>query len=386
MKTRRVLGLCLVLGIAFGQATAQNAALKAHLIKGEWSKVFSTTSELPGARSIVFKDYLYAGYACLNADPAAGAQIWRSRDGDTWEPASEPAFGNALEPLGLFHCTYLDNLFVFQGQLYAGLGWWYSDNATFWEPKGGQIWRTANGTEWEKVLDLAADAHNEELGSFMEFNGFLYASTLNWFEGFQIWRSPTGNPGDWAKVADEALGTHLLSPGLNKMVVHHDTLFFVPGTLVDQDNGYSQTPVHVWYTRDGLNWTLLTADGFGDTRALAASSVARFRGDVYLELWMYDGANAWTQVRRINQDLGSDVYCDVCTGLGNWVDGYFYKAWWDQGLVVIRSQDLLVWEPVTVPEVNDPAIIGASWLNKFKGEFYFLFTMAEPEGNWQIWK
>jgi hypothetical protein len=363
---------------------SQSFPYKSHLIRGELNKVFSGTGG-GWPRVIEFKDYLYVAIARFSNDPDSGAQIWRTRDGQVWEPACAPAFGNVLEPAGMFHSMYFAKPFVFRGKLYVGLGWWYTDNETFWETKGGQLWRTENGTEWEKVMDLASDPHNEYVGDLVEFEGMLYASTQNWYEGFEIWRSQTGNPGDWTRVADDSLGTYLVPGGVTP-IVNGNTLFLIPCYLYDQE--YNQVPVHAWYTRDGLNWKTLTTDGFGDDRAWAAWTAVVFRGDIHVELGMYDPAQerAWTQITRIDKALDSEVYCGECAGVGYPIDGYFYRVWWDQGLVVRRSQDLMDWEQVLVPEVNDPGIISAYLLGKFKGEFYFMFEISGPAQEYQIWK
>ncbi len=364
------------------QVSSQLMAANGQSADWRWVKSFSNISEIDGATLAVFKGYLYAGYSRFN-DTGPGAQIWRTKDGKQWEPASIPAFGNILEPAGLFHATYFHNLFVFRDKLYAGLGWWYSDNATFWEPNGGQLWRTGDGLHWEKVLDFANDPHNENIVPFASFRGMLYAATVNWFEGFQVWRSPTGNSGDWTKVADHSLGTNLLAPG-NGMLVYKDKLFLIEGDLLDEN--YSSVPPHIWYTRDGVNWTPLTLDGFGDPQVIDLWSVNVYRGDLYVELNKYDAETdqSWIQVMRISPRLDWEVFCDHCRGTGSLIGRYFYMSGSDPGPVIIRSKDLVNWQPISQPGFGDPTIIGiAPWL-KFKGELYAV--ASTPDQDYQIWR
>ena len=83
-----------------------------------------------------FNGYLYAG-THNPIDPAPlydGAQIFRSSDGVTWNPVTQPGFGNAHD---IAPPAILDFI-VFNNQLYASTG---RGNAS-------QIWRTSNGTIW----------------------------------------------------------------------------------------------------------------------------------------------------------------------------------------------------------------------------------------------
>jgi hypothetical protein len=64
-----------------------------------------------------------------------GGQIWRSADGRQWEPVVLNGFGNPLD-------DKIDGLVVYLGDLYA-----YTVN---WE-EGGSVFRTKEGIAWERV-------------------------------------------------------------------------------------------------------------------------------------------------------------------------------------------------------------------------------------------
>ena len=61
-----------------------------------------------------FNGHLYAG----TANPTAGARIFRSQDGTTWDPVSQPGFGIGTDtrPLAIM------DLAVFNQKLYASTG------------------------------------------------------------------------------------------------------------------------------------------------------------------------------------------------------------------------------------------------------------------------
>lgn len=129
-----------------------------------------------------FNGQLYAGTSSDN-----GAQIWR-RSGTSWSPVITNGFG-------ITRNAAIDHLFPFNGQLYAG---------TSNEVNGGEIWRSSNGLNWTGVVTQGfGDPTNGEIMRFAVFSNTLYASTWSYTttHGAEVWRSNTGNPGDWSRVA-----------------------------------------------------------------------------------------------------------------------------------------------------------------------------------------
>ena len=116
-----------------------------------------------------------------------GAQIFRSPDGVTWTPVTDPGFGNTHD---IAPPAILDFI-VFSNRLYASTG---RGNAS-------QIWRTANGTIWAP-MDVTgfSDPDNVDVTALAAYNGRIYAGVTNQVTGAHIWRSFTGDNNSWTQM------------------------------------------------------------------------------------------------------------------------------------------------------------------------------------------
>jgi hypothetical protein len=237
----------------------------------------------------VFKDQLYAG---LNLG-SNGARISRTDDGETWEFVSENAFGYPI-PEGKEMTYTVWGLQEFQEKLYAGVTWY----GEYGESLGAQVWRTSDGTQWENVVeDRFGDPEFFGVTSFAVFEDQLYAAIDAFYEGFQVWRSPSGDPGSWTLVAEDSLGypnapAAFLTPFKDKLVL----------VATSWATGYSTVPVCIWVTQDGETWTPATTDGFG-ILATAPSHPVVFKDTLYLgaisignSLWRSKDGVQWTQI------------------------------------------------------------------------------------------
>jgi hypothetical protein len=86
---------------------------------------------------------------------------------------------------------------VFKDQLYLG---------TAHESCKTSIWRTSNGTQWEKTLDFAQEGErlNQYVWRMIQFRDRLFVGVLNigWVgieggTGAQVWVSPSGDAGSF---------------------------------------------------------------------------------------------------------------------------------------------------------------------------------------------
>ncbi len=174
-----------------------------------------------------FNGYLYAG----TANATAGARIFRSPDGVTWTPVTEPGFGIAhdIAPPAILDLT------VFNGRLYASTG--RGDGP-------GQIWRTLDGVHWAPmVITGFSNPDTVDISVLAVYNGVLYAGAKNLLTGAQIWRSFTGDNNTWTQVAPVTPGT--APAGVTGMAVFDGALY----AAVESD-----APAQIWYSYGG-DWT-----------------------------------------------------------------------------------------------------------------------------------
>jgi hypothetical protein len=136
----KVVAVLLTLGVA-GVAAAAPEASRLMQAPPVWQQVNTNGFGDPQTVEVSALERLVA--ASMRAPPTflEGARIFRSQDGLTWDPVTQPGFG---EPHDIRTHSILD-LVVFNGRLYASTG--RSANA-------GQIWRSLNGS------CLGSDGHH----------------------------------------------------------------------------------------------------------------------------------------------------------------------------------------------------------------------------------
>ncbi len=160
------------------------------------------------------EEYLYAGtwnftaqellqmLLDLNFSMLDGCQVWRTNgtvNGSgpelIWEKVANGGFNSPLNGAVM-------SSVVFDGSLYMG---------TMNFGTGAEIWRTANGTDWERVADLGffnfappdfdfIGFGNGYVWNMIVFDNKLFVGTLNPILGCQLWMSTTGNEGSFEQV------------------------------------------------------------------------------------------------------------------------------------------------------------------------------------------
>jgi hypothetical protein len=246
------------------------------------SSGFGDPQELEVSAVEAFNGFLYAGThnpidAALLFD---GARIFRSSDGATWTPVTQPGFGNSHD---IAPPAILDFV-VFNNQLYAGTG---RGNAS-------QIWRTSNGSIWAP-MDVTgfSDPDNVDITALAVYNGMIYAGVTNQVTGAQIWRSFTGDNNTWTQIAPETPGT----------AVSSITGFAEFGGALYAAVESAEVPVQIWQSFGGA-WTEIMSDGFGDNNTLMAGGLAVFGNYLYVgagnatngaQLWRTNDGATWQQ-------------------------------------------------------------------------------------------
>lgn len=172
-------------------------------IMGPTPTIYGYYPESYGYRNMtVYNDYIYAlGIGPWNPNMPL-ARVLRSPTGDpgSWEDVSG-IVATATNPRGLIE--YKGSLYIsasLPGQHAAGAGI-------------GLVYRfdPSSTDHWKKVSDPGfGNGDNAEIPDFAVFNGFLYASTLNYNTGFEVWKTdgstlPNGKY-IWKRVVKDGFG------------------------------------------------------------------------------------------------------------------------------------------------------------------------------------
>jgi hypothetical protein len=264
------------------------STMRQWVLSGEFDRGSVTALE-------VFKGQIYAGFQDFTCNApewgmsVKGERISRSSNGTSWEYVSPEALGNPLPPEWSCLIDFTWDMAAFNGYLYAEYyqGWYNLITDEFIQLPG-QLWRTADGLTWEAVTtDGLGDPNNTAFPHFAIFNDALYAVTMNSTAGFQVFRTSDGL--NWQQVAKDGLG-YPLSANPNGMTVFKGRLFIAHN---DSDpNTWEDAPLKVWSTADGVNWTLMVSDGFGDANNVNPGDFGVYKGYLYLGLGRSDTGGA----------------------------------------------------------------------------------------------
>lgn len=200
----------------------------------------------------------------------------------------------------------IDPLIEFKDNFYAGTSKWDPPNQ---HGLGGEIWRSGSGTAWTQVVDQGfGDPVNGSFEQFAVFENSLYASTWSFTNahGSEIWRSASGNTGEWQRVVSNGFGD--VANGVTSMEVFNGYLY--AGTQNWDPVAGGSTGGQVWRTNDGTTWLPVNTDGFGDADNYDVGSLAAFGG------YLYAGT---TNYSAIHGSTGGQIWrCAVCSG-SDWV-------------------------------------------------------------------
>jgi sugar lactone lactonase YvrE len=292
----------------------------------------------------VFNGQLYAGVS----NTSKGAQMWRSPDGRTWTPVSTLGFG-----MGSAVPRVLDTI-VFGGKLYVGTGW---------DSGGARIWRTSDGATLELVADGGfGDLKNDGIGGFVVFKDTLYAIVSTWSgtKGFEIWRSSTGNSGDWTHVVSDGFGSVDRNGVASGRVVFDGYLY---GGFYDHKNGAT-----ILRTDDGTNWSQVNTTGFGDPKNTELTTGAVLNGRLYFgtrndttgaQLWRSTNGTTWESI--LINGFGNPQNIKI-EALVAWLDALYAVTYNTvTGTEVWRSSDGANWVQLSQGGFGDSNNGGPLW-------------------------
>jgi hypothetical protein len=217
---------------------------------------FGDPHELEVSALEAFNGYLYAGTYNV-VDPLQlfdGARIYRSPDGATWTPVTQPGFQN---PHDSAPPAILDFV-VFGNRLYASTG------------RGGnaaQIWRASNGVSWAPMVSAGfGDPDVHDIATLAVYNNMIYAGAGSQISGARIYRSTSGDSNTWNPIAPAA--PTMAGAGVTGFAEFNGALW---ATIE------SEAPVQIWRSTGGA-WTSVMNNGFGNSLTTSTGGMAVFGG------------------------------------------------------------------------------------------------------------
>ncbi len=176
-------------------------------------------------------------------------QVWRTSDGQNWQKVGEN-MGNGV--------SYMIN---FKDLLYLG-------------SQNGDVWVTSNGTTWTNLVSGGFNGSAGEINRFEVFGDQLYASVWDTdSEGVHIWRTPDGT--HWTEFGEPGFGNSN-NVGVISSEVFDDWLYY--GTA-----NWSGSGAQIWRT-DGSTWEAINTDGLGNSENMAVTALEAFNGYLYAGL------------------------------------------------------------------------------------------------------
>jgi len=246
------------------------------LVDSPWAQVntdgFGSASNGQIPTLAVFNGFLYAGTQNYGPEPDH-TEIWRTSNGTSWEKVDDRvASGGAA-------------LIEYDGYLYCG-SWGDAD--------GGNVWRSSNGEDWTEVVTNGFGDANNGIARFAVYDGMLYASTWNGTTGTEIWRTTNGT--EWQQFGLDGIDGDACNGGAIASAEFNGDLYW------GIDN-WTTTGAEIWRT-DGINWTQVIGDGFGDANNDALSALSVFNGFLYasllndtnVQIWRSSNGTEWTHI------------------------------------------------------------------------------------------
>jgi hypothetical protein len=249
-----------------------------------WAQVVSSGFGDPTNAEIYrFAEFSGQIYASTWSNSALhGLEIWRSSTGDlgSWSRVVSNGFNGDASNVGAIGFD------VFNGFLYAG---------TLNTASGGEVWRTANGTNWTQVnADGFGSADNSVVTSFASYGEFLYAGTRNSTTGGQIRRCQTCDGSDWTQVIGDGFGD-LNNARVEGLISFHSRIFAITFNRT--------TGMEIWRSADGTQWTQANIDGFGDSNNWAPywdNSATVFNDTLFIGTWNNaNGGEVWQLLNQL---------------------------------------------------------------------------------------
>jgi len=203
-------------------------------------------------------------------------------------------------------------------------------------------------TAWKQIASGGlGNPLNEEISALEVFDEKLYAGTSNNTEGGQIWR--TEDATIWTEVTPSDFGT----TGTNASAVIFDMIAFKGNLYVGAGNWDDQgEPGRLWRSTNGVDWTLIEDEGFGDPHNVGVVNLGVFSSTLYaathnptrgLEIWRSSTGDSddWDAV--VTGGNG-DIRNGICTDLIAF-DNALYATVENEinGAEIWRTENGMIW-------------------------------------------
>jgi hypothetical protein len=253
---------------------------------------------------LVFKDRLIV----CTSNVKNGMEIWVSTDGKKFDRVVQGGLGDTGNT-GSSVMSYDETGVTFQGRLYVG-----TSNPN----KGGEIWRTEDGLQWERVASGGlGNVENTSLTPNLVFQGQLYAESMN-TKGMDVFRSSDGT--NWERVVENGFGRGENNNIYGFLTQFQGNLYLVaenadPRVLTQPPSErFAPRGFELWRSADGKDWTQVGEPGFGNDNNTVADISEDLGGALYLSTANYkDGVELWTSTDgekwdRIFKDDSPSLY------------------------------------------------------------------------------
>eukprot|EP01084_Bolivina_argentea_P139984 246207_1 len=231
---------------------------------------------------------------------------------------------------------YAWSMTVFKGSLYVGtlnayfgvplivFGW-----NTPIPSNGTQIWKgnptNINGTQWKWIQVMKegnGDTNNFGMRKLIVVGEQLYGVTANILHGFELWRSPNGTT--WERVKAAGFGDEFSVSGRG-LVTFNDYLYVGAENRVSGAKIFRRAiNTETGYFIQNSYWEEMTSDGFGGVGNFAFSDFTEYNGYLYAGTWNNKGMGLY---RTKNGNEWEMIYAPGA--LSRWESGvmklYVYK-------------------------------------------------------------
>lgn len=249
------------------------------------------------------------------------------------------------------------------------------------------VWVAAGQSDprgWKQInADGFGDDDNAFILALQRFQGQLYAGTANAATGAQLWRLQD----TWTPVITDGFGTGNL--GIDSLLEFEGQLY--ASTWHETAGG------EIWRSADGLSWTRVVSQGFGNAANAEVFELAVFSDTLYASanpleidelegpvIWRSNSGDAGSWARVDNAGFDGDV-SDASVLDFTVYDGHFYAAMgnWVSGGQVWRTADGLSWAQVNADGFGTTDNKIVSSLAEYNNS---LFAAIHNESGAQIWR